>query len=68
MLSQNTRKTKFGLEILISMLYTKCDRSKVHDLYGTLVGVARPLSMSHFILCNQAVGALGNDFLGLCIT
>ena len=28
MLSQNTRKTKVGVEILIIMLYTKCDRSK----------------------------------------
>ena len=28
MLSQNIRKTKFGVEILIIMLYTKYDRSK----------------------------------------
>ena len=28
MLSQNNRKTKVGVEILIIMLYTKCDRSK----------------------------------------
>ena len=26
-----------------------------------------PLSRLHFILCNQVVDALGNDFLGLCI-
>ena len=35
MLSQNSRKAKFGVEILIIMPYTK-----VHDLCVTLVGVA----------------------------
>ena len=42
--------------------------AKVHDLCVTLVGVALSYILSHFILCNQVVGALGNDFLGLCIT
>ena len=42
--------------------------AKVHDLCVTLVGVALSFILSHFILCNQVVGALGNDFLGLCIT
>ena len=38
MLSQNTRKTKFGVEILIIMLFTKCDRRQssrpLRDLSG----------------------------------
>ena len=29
MLSQNTRKAKVGMDILIITLYTKCDRSKI---------------------------------------
>ena len=33
----------------------------------TLVALPCPLSRSHFILCNEVVDALGNDFLGLCI-
>ena len=40
MLSQNTRKTKFGVEILVIMLYTNMIEAKVHDLCVTLVGVA----------------------------
>ena len=39
MLSQKTRKTKFGMEILIIMLYTNLIEAKVYDLCVTLVGV-----------------------------
>ena len=47
MLSQNTRKTKFGLEILIIMLYTKCDRSKSIWPLRDLSGRCRVLYLCH---------------------
>ena len=42
--------------------------AKVHDLCVTLMGVDLSFILSHFILCSEVVGALGNDFLGLSIT
>ena len=42
--------------------------AKGYDLCVTLVGVALSFIYVTLHLCNQVVGALGNDFLGLCIT